>query len=663
MIDLWLLAAHLATTTPSCHNFSPHKIDYHDADVHNATSITSEAACCALCATWNAAKRRTALDNCTIAVWHGGHFNTCNLKATAAQPFASTAVVALQGVPPPPPPPPVRFASIYSSSMVLQSAPSIATIWGFTTSPTAKVTITIDGALGHRTSIVDHNGTYIWSTTASAPISMPAGFASHNVTVSRFVEETGEQYEETLVDVVFGDVFVCSGQSNMEYGINGSNGGMIKHPPVNDSKVEIESLRRYDAIRFFRAGHQQSSMPMYEVLPPKAGGSGYGSVHGWSRPCLEINGVSTCRSDFSAMCFFFGRNIYTALKRLGRGRPIGLIEDAWSGSEDEPWSSKDALEACQPPGTVMKDGAFWNGMIRPLLNTTIKGVIWYQGESDASHPGGHQDSGYNCTFPALIRDWRVKWAQGSGTSPTFPFGFVQLNSIGNLTVYNNPSDPADNEDGYSAAFGYAGLRWSQTDGIGYAPNKHVSGFENVFMAVAVDTPDRPVTTHYDPYPNGPKVHRPFDVHSPFKQPTAARLSRAALPLIYGVEVDTVGPRVKSVAYTYGESSDEATALTITLDDVGSKGLLPVRAGGQGFEVLTGGRWMRVPGSDIRVALGGAAVTIVPAPKGSKLRYNWYSNPCGEGVFGCAIYVGVEPIGELSGMESFLPLAPFQVDLK
>jgi hypothetical protein len=73
--------------------------------------------------------------------------------------------------------------------------------------------------------------------------------------------------------------------------------------------------------------------------------------------------------------------------------------------------------------------------------------------------------------------------------------------------------------------------------------------------------------------------------------------------------------------------------------------------------------MRVPGSDIRVALGGAAVTIVPAPRGSKLRYNWYSNPCGEGVFGCAIYVGVEPIGELSGMESFLPLAPFQVDLK
>ena len=78
----------------------------------------------------------------------------------------------------------------------------------------------------------------------------------------------------------------------------------------------------------------------------------------------------------------------------------------------------------------MKDGAFWNGMIRPLLNTTIKGVIWYQGESDASHPGGHQDSGYNCTFPAMIADWREKWHAGTqqGTDAQFPFGFVQVGS-------------------------------------------------------------------------------------------------------------------------------------------------------------------------------------------------------------------------------------------
>ena len=65
----------------------------------------------------------------------------------------------------------------------------------------------------------------------------------------------------------------------------------------------------------------------------------------------------------------------------------------------------------------------WNAMIHPFLNMTIYGTIWYQGESNAGHPDT-----YNCTFPAMIDDWRAKWfeATNKGTDETFPFGFVQV---------------------------------------------------------------------------------------------------------------------------------------------------------------------------------------------------------------------------------------------
>ena len=77
----------------------------------------------------------------------------------------------------------------------------------------------------------------------------------------------------------------------MEYSVNGSNGEVIKHPPVNDSLTEIARMAdpEYEHIRFIRAGHQTSSVPMLELLPPHAGGS-TPSVPGWTTPCPMVNG-------------------------------------------------------------------------------------------------------------------------------------------------------------------------------------------------------------------------------------------------------------------------------------------------------------------------------------------------------------------------------------
>ena len=100
----------------------------------------------------------------------------------------------------------------------------------------------------------------------------------------------------------------------------------------------------------------------------------------------------------------------------------------------------------------------------------------------------------------MISDWRVKWSTMTEgrTNETFPFGFVQLNSIGNGSVYDDPVDPPDNADGLSPQFGYAGLRWSQTASVGYVPN---AAMPNVFFAVSYDTPDRP-SSEPEPHSSG-----------------------------------------------------------------------------------------------------------------------------------------------------------------
>ena len=325
----------------------------------------------------------------------------------------------------------------------------------------------------------------------------------------------------TLQDVLFGDVWVCSGQSNMAYSLEGANGEAIVHPPVNDSVAEIADMVNWPHIRMLRTGRAAPPLPQLELLPAGnvTGGSAGPAVVGWSRPCPAVlNGK--CRADFSNICWFYGRNIQQQLEI-----PIGLIGTYVGGTPDEAWSSQDALEKCgvvspnlqqQDTKGVEVDGeraagddqqhgtqsapnvelrgtvkephsALWNGMVAPLLRSTIKGAVWYQGESDASHPGGARD-GYNCTFPAMIADWRSKWSASTNglTNATFPFGFVQLNSVGNASAYTNVTDPSNGDPYQPSPYGYAGLRWSQSAGYGYTPNPKMP---NVFMAVCYDTPD------------------------------------------------------------------------------------------------------------------------------------------------------------------------------
>lgn len=192
---------------------------------------------------------------------------------------------------------------------------------------------------------------------------------------------------------------------------------------------------------------------------------------------------------FSAVCWMFGRRLYEM-----HNYPIGLISSSVKGTYIQAWSSPDVMKQCKIKekskgccSPYNKHSFLWNAMIHPLVTMTINGVIWYQGESN------HRESKlYSCLFPAMIKDWRLKFNNGSDseTSLNFPFGFVQV-----APTFNKERN-AD----------YPELRWAQTANVGFAPNKLLP---NVFMAVTIDLPDE---------------HSPYgSIHPRYKEEIGSRL--------------------------------------------------------------------------------------------------------------------------------------------
>ncbi|XP_078687714.1 sialate O-acetylesterase-like [Branchiostoma floridae x Branchiostoma belcheri] len=375
---------------------------------------------------------------------------------------------------------PFKFASVYGDHMVLQQAPHRAVLWG-QGDPGSNVTIQITPGDSEFKTVNSDAG--LWNVTLDP---MKAG-GPYNVTArQRFKDPIPLDVVITLVDVMFGDVWVCSGQSNMQFTVMmGFN-----------STEEILAANNYPNIRLFTAGLVGSDTPLSNLDRVE---------QPWSVASAASVGGGMW-NYFSALCWFYGRDLYDTLQY-----PIGLVASSYEGTPIEYWSSPEVLQKCDVDNTLPKrdkkhalivpgdnqNSVLWNAMIHPLLNMTIKGAIWYQGESNADHP----DS-YLCLFPAMIDSWRDSWYQGTGgqTDPTFPFGFMQISG-------NVPG---------STDLGYPEIRWHQTADFGYVPNPKM---EKVFMAVAMDLwrPDSPWLT----------------VHPQDKQDMGTRLSLAARAVAYG----------------------------------------------------------------------------------------------------------------------------------
>ena len=336
---------------------------------------------------------------CNASIWHNLIPPTCTLKVELGRPVKGNRVEACRPSRVPPAPA-FRFSGAHSDHMVLQAAPSAAAVWGFC-EPGDEITVRFNEHATAAVLSVAQNQT-IW--TAALPATK-ASFTAYTISAhSKLSSAT-----ITLADVLFGDVWVCSGQSNMAYSLNGSNGNSIVHPPVNNSAAEFADMANYPHIRMIRAGKQKPSSPLLEPHPNDPGGS-MPAVQGWTPPCIA-DGI--CRVDFSSMCYFFGRDIYDSLAKHDTPRPVGLIGTYWGGTADELWSSPEALkvrpthlvrpvfatlvwtylwsesrrwfvlvqECLDPEAPVpVGDSSLWYGMATPFVRSTIKGAIWYQGE-------------------------------------------------------------------------------------------------------------------------------------------------------------------------------------------------------------------------------------------------------------------------------------------
>jgi len=282
-----------------------------------------------------------------------------------------------------------------------------------------------------------------------------------------------------LDDVIFGDIWLCSGQSNMQMNMDN----------IENAKEEIDYSAMYgDRIRYISLLHHwlvqsnDSADPHIHITWTTADDS-----------MLRL---------MSAVCFLFAREISDKA-----GVPLGMIHSSFGGTPIEAWSSPDALDRCDVPKPLLdgseqiqnRESYLFNGMINPLKRVSLKGFLWYQGEQNA---GGINRDLYGCMFPALIEDWRTEFATHSETPQTAPFGFVQLSTHMRINDTSN---------------GFPVIRWHQTQGVGYVPH---DGMPNVFMATSMDTFDIG-----EGYPGG--------IHPRYKQVVAKRLAIAGLNVAYG----------------------------------------------------------------------------------------------------------------------------------
>ena len=288
----------------------------------------------------------------------------------------------------------VTLPKMFSDGMVMQREAD-ANLWGEAkASSTVKITTSWDNKTYSAKAGKDGK----WKTTVRTP---KAG-GPYKITLS-----DGEQ--TVLDNILIGELWICSGQSNMEMPMKG-----FKNQPV-DGAVEDILHSTDNQLRLFTVKRNSKFAPVDTV-------SGK-----WNEA------VPASIRDFGATAYYFGRE----LRRL-LGVPVGLIVTSWGGSACEAWMKADWLKAF-PDAKIPASQediksknrtptVLYNGMLHPLIGVTMRGVIWYQGEDNVPRYKTYADM-----MATMVRGWRAEWGQGD-----FPFYFCQIApydySIINYTV-------------------------------------------------------------------------------------------------------------------------------------------------------------------------------------------------------------------------------------
>lgn len=541
----------------------------------------------------------------------------------------------------------IRMPRIFGDHMVLQQDSQLS-IWGWA-DPGEKVVVTLAGKKGK--AVAGQDGK--WKVSLK-PIKTKSKGQTLTIKGNNKII-----YEDVLV----GDVWVASGQSNMEWGIN-------KNHYKKDVDASADSL-----LRLFFVPRNTSLDPLSDIYMPEDTQNPEWAAK-WvlctPEALRKING-----QGFASAAYYFARDI-----RQTNGRPLGIIQSAWEGTRAEAWTSLSALKAepklkryvdlyeknvrinpevvanykqrkaefdvaikkwnntvgkewdeaqkewaievkkaqaaglpipekpkpssprpsdpPKPNGGNNGPTNLFNAMINPLIPLSIKGVIWYQGEFNSGGSGKE----YATLFPCLINDWRQKWGIGD-----FPFIYVQLPNFG-------PVDQKPSEEGQ-------GWRWVREGQL------KALALPNTAMAVTIDVGD------------------PFDLHPIDKYDVGHRLALAARKLAYGEKIIASGPLYQSMTIEGDKAiihfSNCGSGLTIASSPYTPKGEKPKNS-----EKLTG---FCIAGEDRKFVWTDAVIdgdrVIVSSPKVLKpvaVRYGFSNSPV------CNLY-----------NKELLPASPFRTD--
>jgi sialate O-acetylesterase len=273
-----------------------------------------------------------------------------------------------------------HLPALFSDNMVLQQR-QLVSVWG-TDYPNTK--ISVSGSWGGKGMILsDNNGHW------KLKLQTPAAGGPYTVMIK------GSR-QIILKNVLVGEVWLCSGQSNMEMPVKGNP----NQPVMGSNETILTSLNVN--IRFLNTPHSVSLIPLYDVKGE------------WKAASSATTG------NFSATAYYFAKKLQALL-----GVPVGIIQTAWGASTIESWMDEESLSGFKNKNIPVKlpdsfpnrtPTIMYNSMLHPYIGYTIKGVLWYQGESNRENANEYQ-----ALFTSMITSWRKEWKQDS-----FPFYFVQI---------------------------------------------------------------------------------------------------------------------------------------------------------------------------------------------------------------------------------------------
>ncbi|MFT4202833.1 MAG: sialate O-acetylesterase [Chitinophagaceae bacterium] len=365
----------------------------------------------------------------------------------------------------------VVLPAIFSDGMVLQQQSKVP-IWG----KSDKKTVSVVTSWNNKKYNVSVNADSTWK------VLLETGKSGGAFTIK--ISDGGS--ERNISNVLLGEVWLASGQSNMEMPLKG-----FKNAPVNNSEEVIKNSSNAN-IRFFNVENKSWAKPLDDV----------------SGQWLSVSPATA--SGFSAAAYFFALELYKKMNV-----PVAIVESDWGGTVVQAWMSADDLKSF--PEVQVKsfaDSAYsfkneptglYNAMIHPIAGYGIKGAIWYQGEQNRDEP-----TLYRKLFPAMVKQWRSECGIGN-----FPFYYVQIAPY----IYKDPNKLPEKLTKLKPFVPY--LREAQLQSETVIPN---SG-----MAVLTDVGDEST------------------IHPPDKETVGKRLSYWALAKTYGFKnIPYSGPVYKSM---------------------------------------------------------------------------------------------------------------------